>query len=218
MGPRATGRLVCTARTEGCTAIFDLATGTERLVAGQDAPEVDQRGAPPVCRALRRTVHDLRSGSLQAEGGYAKGLLVRWLKHGEDPVTELQIDRCDGQRTIIRSPGEPVDIEVGGRLVSWDTGHGTSGMSARGEYASGEEERYEHSRGELITYSPGSHRRETWSLPRRPLRLAYEPTPVGVWGYSAHTGSDVFWAGAESGQCGRAGCQAQSFVLYSAPQ
>jgi hypothetical protein len=203
-------------RKEGCTASFDLATGTERLLPAQDVPEVDHPGAPPVCRALRRTLYDLRSGSLPAEGGYAKGLLVSWLKHGEDPVTKLQLDHCTGHRTIISSPAEPLDIEVGGGLVSWDTGHGTSGMNAREEYASTEEERYEHSGGELIIYSPATHRRTAWKLPQRPLRLPYEPTPVGVWGYSAHTDNDVFWAGAESGECGRGGCGVRSYVLYSA--
>jgi hypothetical protein len=205
-------------RAVGCTALFDLATGTERLIANHYVPEVDHRGAPPVCRALRRTVYDLESGSLPAEGSYAEGLLARWLNHGEAPVTEVQLDRCDGRRTIVPSPATPQDIEVGGDLVSWDTGHGTSDIHARGGFGSAEEEALLYGgETELITYSPATRRRKTWRLPQRPIRIPLEPTLVGVWGYSAHTDSDVFWAGAETGTCDR-GCEVSSYVLYAAPR
>ena len=200
---------------EECTALYDIATGATSMVAEANLPEIDKPGAPPVCRALRSTLLRLHRGEIPAEYGYGGGVLVRWLQHGEANVTQLQLTGCRGRTRVLGSPTLPGDIEVGGGLVTWDTGRGSSGMNPRGEYASREEEAFEHSSGHLISYEQATGRRRSWMLPRRPLKFQGEPSPIGVWGYSAHTRQDGFWAGAERGVCGRTGCSATTYVLYA---
>jgi hypothetical protein len=101
---------------------------------------------------------------------------------------EVRLVRCDGRTTVLTGRGEPVDFDLRGGLLTWDTGHRAS------EYDAGEAGYGDVSHGRVWSYRLRSRRRQSWTLPRLPLILNNGfPPRVGVFGWSTHASNTVFW-------------------------
>jgi hypothetical protein len=83
-----------------------------------------------------------------------------------------------------RTEGEPSNFELGGGLLTWDTGHSAVNFEPNEETAS---------RGTLSSYQLSSGKRRTWKLPRLSINRGQDDESPGVYGYSAHTANTVFW-------------------------
>ena len=101
----------------------------------------------------------------------------------------VEINRCNGRKTVLHGHGEPENFDLRGGLLTWDTGH--PGADYNGEF-----EGLDTKHGELTAYEIVSGRRRRWVLPR--LALAEEHPTVGVLGYSTHTLHNVFWIAART--------------------
>jgi hypothetical protein len=195
--------------------VIDLATGAVRRVGETEYVDLDRRGAPglrSVCPALRNALR--REAQLISLGAatYRNGILAGQLgEHGM-----IQLRRCDGRRTVLA--GQHVDNEYAnhvprsfdlrGGLLSWDTGSDANTTNSE------ETPRRPLFRARLDILAPGSHRRRSWTLPRRKV-----PGGVGgpdAYGYSAHTSDTVFWLATRSLTQGEAGPSVASYSLYSA--
>jgi hypothetical protein len=215
------GQCLKAKRHESCTALYDIARGTMSEVAESQMPDPDLPGAPPLCRALRRKVY-LRtkfellegSGPLGPLGGgfsFRSGLFAHLEQIGEAPVRHIRLERCHGSVTVVPVRPEPrerdfeahaFNVEIGGGFLTWDTGNDSSSFDQEEEYgprASGG-----LSRGTLSVYNLRTRQLHRWKLPNlrlEPKGLDRKPLPVGVFGYSAHTGYMGFWIAARSVNC-----------------
>ena len=194
--------------------VIDLATGTIRRV-GDGYVDLDRRGArgaPAVCPALRSALRHAAPLLSTGAAAYRNGILAgQFGSHGM-----IQLRRCDGRRTTLA--GQHVDNEFAnhvprsfdlrGGLLSWDTG-------SEADTTNGEEPpRRPLFRARLDIVAPGSHRRRSWTLPRRKV-----PGGVGgpdSYGYSTHTSNTVFWVATRSVTQGESGPSVASYSLYSA--
>jgi hypothetical protein len=97
--------------------------------------------------------------------------------------------------------GELSNFELGGGLLTWDTGHSAVNFEPNEETSSS---------GTLSSYRPSNGKRRTWKLPRLSINRGQDDESPGVCGYSAHTANTVFWiatrflvgAGEEGGAVG----------------
>ena len=208
-------------RHESCTALYDIATGTISELAESQVPDPDLPGAPPLCPALRRKVY-LRtkfeelegSGPLSPLGGgfsFRSGLFAHLEQTGEAPVRHIRIERCHGPTTVVTMRREPRErdfeahsfhVEIGGGFLTWDTGNDSSDFEQEEEYAPRTTGGL--SRGTLSAYNLRTRELHRWKLPKLRLEtrgLGRGPVPVGVFGYSAHTGYMAFWIAARSLDC-----------------
>jgi hypothetical protein len=215
------GQCLKAKRHESCTALYDIATGRVSEVAESQMPDPDLPGAPPLCRALRRKVY-LRtkfellegSGPLGPLGGgfsFRSGLFAHLEQIGEAPVRHIRIERCHGRATVVpvrRERGErdfeahPFNVEIGGGYLTWDTGNQSSSFEQEEEY--GPHATGGLSRGTLTVYNLRTRQLHSWKLRKlrlEPKGLDRKPLPVGVFGYSAHTGYMAFWIAARSINC-----------------
>jgi hypothetical protein len=204
-------------RHERCTALYDIATAAVREVPESTVPDPDRPGAPPLCGALRRKIF-LRSELEALEGlgplaplgsgfSYRDGVVAHPEEIGEDPVRHMRVERCNRSSVSLpahqeRGRGEafPWNVELGGGLLTWDTGHTTG--SWQDELVEGRQAGLRD--GTLDTYRLAANQLHAWRLP--PLRLrvlgrARDEWPIGVFGYSAHTANTVFWIAAEDLNC-----------------
>lgn len=205
-------------RHESCTALYDIATGVMSEVPESGVPDPDRRGAPPLCRALRRKVFRRSKletlegmgplGPLQSGFSYRNGLFAKPEQIGEAPVRNVRIVRCHGAPTVLsirREPPNPEpfpsDLQLGGGFLTWDTGH----PSAAFDEEVMEGPRAGLRRGTLTSYDLRTRRLRSWRLPAMRLELhGLDPRewPVGVFGYSAHTHYAAFWIAAQDVNCG----------------
>jgi hypothetical protein len=208
-------------RHESCTALYDIATGTVSELAESQVPDPDLPGAPPLCQALRQKAYVRTkfeglagSGPLSPLGrgfSFRSGLFAHLEQIGEAPVRHIRIERCHGPATVVRMPREPrernfeahnFNVEIGGGFLTWDTGNDSSDFEQEEEYAPRADGGL--SRGTLFAYNLRTRRLHRWKLPKLRLQTkgrGREPVPVGVFGYSAHTGYVAFWIAARSIDC-----------------
>ena len=202
-----------TTRDEGCTALYNIATGAWTNVPESQVPDLDRPGAPPACRPFRHRLLRLERGSLPEQFSYSEGVLARTVQIGEAPVTKLRIERCHRRATIFHVRTEPGNIDLSGGLLTWDTGHqGTQYQEEEvGDIPSGALKR-----GVLSSYRLSTGQRRSWTLPRLPLHTDYPQPTVGVFGYSAHTDYAVLWIAARSLYCDKT-CYVETSSVYIAP-
>jgi hypothetical protein len=173
-----------------CRALYDIATGAVSERPDWQWPDLGRPGAPTACGRLRRIL--LPEAALAPEGGelvsprgvsYNDGLLAT----ASSRPGAVRLVRCNGHTTVLAARGEPVDFELRGGLLTWDTGH------LAGEFDAGERGEGDISRGRIWSYKLHSRSRQSWTLPRLPLILHTYPPRVGVFGWSTHTSNTVFW-------------------------
>jgi hypothetical protein len=198
---------------EGCTALYNIATGVVTNVPESQVPDIDRPGAPPACRTFRHRLLRLERGSLPEQFSYSEGLLARTVQIGEAPVTELRIERCHRRATILHVRTEAENIYLSGGLLTWDTGHGGTEYQ---EEEVGDIPPGALKRGVLSSYRLSTGQRRSWTLPRLPLHTDYPQPTVGVFGYSAHTDYAVLWIAARSLNCDKT-CDVATSSVYIAP-
>lgn len=173
-----------------CRALYDIATGAVTERPDWQWPDLDRPGAPTGCGRLRRIL--LPEAARAPEGGelvsprgvsYNDGLLAT----ASSRPGAVRLVRCNGHTTVLPGRGEPVDFELRGGLLTWDTGH------LAGEFDAGERGEGDISRGRIWSYKLQSRSRQSWTLPRLPLIIHSYPPRVGVFGWSTHTSNTVFW-------------------------
>ncbi|SRR5579871_2474369 len=204
----------CNARPthDECIALFDIATGAVSAVAESRTVDIDREGAPPVCPGLHKPFFHLQREEATETFAYAPGLLARWVYHGERKVSEIALERCRGEATILHSHPWPVDLQLGGGLLSW------AALTPPEEEGEEDEER-EKTRGELEVYALASGRRRTWPLPRTSMVFengAFPGRHVGVDGYALHVRRAVFWVGTIALGCGETGCYSTAYDVFEA--
>jgi hypothetical protein len=164
---------------EVCMALYDLATGGVTDRPGWQVPDLDRPGAPPVCKALRSTVLADKESGLPKFFSYADGVLA----HPARRPGAVEIDHCNGRPVVLGGHGEPVNFDVRGGLLTWDTGHHATSFEAQEDV----------SRGTLTSYGVRKGGRRSWALPNLTLGGAVLRPEYGVFGYSTHTANMVFW-------------------------
>jgi hypothetical protein len=168
-----------------CTALYDIATGVVSARPPEQALDLDQRGAPPICRALRRHVFNEREAGLPRFWSYSSGVFAHQAaRRGEPTAGGVRIERCHGHPTVVHTRREAFNFDVGDGLVTWDNGR-------KADFAYDENEDTEH--GTLTAYWLANGRRRTWSLPSVSLAGGEYVHQSGVFGYSVHTANTVFW-------------------------
>jgi hypothetical protein len=167
---------------EPCILLYEIATGVVSQRPQWQVGNIDQRGAPLVCPALRRTLLAERIDSRPYLFAYSDGQLARPARgHGG-----VQIDRCHGRRTILHARGEPVNFDLRGAVLTWDTGHNLETFN---------EDEEDISHGTAFSYGLAAHERHSWQLPRLPVGGI--PSPTAVLGYSTHTANTILWVAPE---------------------
>ena len=176
-----------------CRALYDIATGIVTFRPEHEWPDLDRAGAPSACPKLLRILLPESPATTEGEyqvardAVYSDGLLATFGARRH----QVKLERCGGHATILHCSCEPVDFDLGGGLLTWDTGHLAS------EYDYNEAYGIDVSHGRLWSYDLHSHRRQSWTLPRRPLVLNNGfPPRLGVFGWSTHTSNTVFWIAA----------------------
>jgi hypothetical protein len=168
---------------EPCTALYDIMTRVVSQRPQWQVGNLDRPGAPLVCRALRGTLLAERMAHRTYLFDYRDGLLARPAgNHGN-----VQIDRCRGRPTILHARGEPVNFDLRGGVLTWDTGHNLETFN---------EDLEDIARGTVFSYRLGTHQRHSWQLPR--LRVGGISSPTAVLGYSTHTANTIFWVAPEN--------------------
>jgi hypothetical protein len=173
-----------------CAAFYEIATGiVSYRPFGSPLAELDRSGAPLVCSRLRE-----KAGyeSLGTEGeehkGYANGLYVHAARN-----SDLKIERCNGKSITIKGRRSPRDFDVRGGLLTWDTGHPGSELQ---DYEPNE------GPGSLFSYDLATRKQRGWDLPKLPVFTESEGAPIhGVFGYSTHTSTMVFWLATRKVEC-----------------
>jgi hypothetical protein len=162
-----------------CVVLFEIGTAKLSERPEDEVADLDRSGAPRVCPALRREVLATGEGRQSRFLAYDNGLLAHATSHGD-----VRIDTCRGHERVPGGHSTPLNFDLCGGLLTWDTGHSASEYFNRVE---------EFSHGTLVAYRLSGHKRRTWALPS----LAVEGVEYqrGVFGYSTHTANTVFWVG-----------------------
>jgi hypothetical protein len=192
----------------GCLALYDIVTGIVTFRSESMLGDLDRAGAPPICRRLRGELISERLTGSPGRAVYSDGLLAKPAgPGGESPLDRVEIERCSGRRSILYGRGEPKGLERGepenldarGGLLTWDTGRpGTFFQDEEiGDVAPGA-----LAHGALTRYQFSTRRRRRWTLPRLPLYSGYPQPTIGVFGYSTHTTSMIFWIAAQTVEIG----------------
>jgi hypothetical protein len=204
-----------------CIALYDIASGSVSYRAGSRLGDLDRRGAPLICRRLREKLLAERATGDSGDAVYSGGLVAKPVgPGGEAGLDAVRIERCHRRPIVLRSTGEPrgfdrgepENVDLGGGLLTWDTGRpGTSYQ---------DEEIYPDARGALAhgiltSYELSSRRRHRWRLPRLPLYGPEAEATIGVFGYSSHTNGTVFWIAARTLVVGEV-ADVQTAAVYAA--
>jgi hypothetical protein len=187
-----------------CIALYDIATGSVSYRPGSQLGDLDRPGAPLICRRLRRRLLTERATGYPGRAVFSGALLARPAgRGGEAGFDSVRIEGCHGRATVLRGRGEPrgfdrgepENVDLGGGLLTWDTAH--PGFVYQEEEidpkATGA---LDH--GSLSSYALASARRDRFALPRLRLYTGSTPPTSGIFGYSAHTDSAVFWLAART--------------------
>jgi hypothetical protein len=189
-----------------CLALYDLASGQVSYRPPSLWPDIDQAGAPAICRRLRtKVIAEERIGGTEREFDYSAGRFARPAKHRR----YIEISRCNGHRTILAAHSdESENFDLRSGWLTWDTGHPGRELELEGEGTN---------TGSLTAYNLSSHRLKTWTLPRIPVRETDRGfSIVGVLGYSTHTANMVFWIATTAGETTRGGVEVKSSAVYVA--
>ncbi len=191
-------------------ALFDIATGAVSIHSESGAVDLDTpgAGAGTVCTGLRRAVVREVTEGAESTYAYRHDMLVR--RHGTGG--DVQIEDCHGGARIlhaaggaVRGRGEPVDFDLRGGLLSWDTG----------DLAAAEADRSERRfPSRLYSYDLRTHRRMSWPLPQVTVRGATESVK-GSFGHSTHAAHTVFWIATQTVTCLKV-CEAATSAVYAA--
>jgi hypothetical protein len=195
-------------RHEGCTTLYDIATGGLSNVRDTQIPDLDRPGAPALCRRLRRTLFKME-GQVAEDFSYSNGGSGEVGDAFYDPRSRrVDIEGCHRPKLSLHLRSEPRNIELRGGVLTWDTGA-----------SSAEEEGIDTRHATLTSYSLSSRRRHTWPLPPLPINLnggePSEANSVGVFGYSAHTSNTLFWIADRSMSCYKL-CDVATYYVYAA--
>jgi hypothetical protein len=166
------------ARERPCLALYDLATGAVSDRPQSQVGDLDETGAPLICPVLRGSV--ARSGG--RNGSYGHGVFAG----ATEPV---ELIRCDGHHTFLKTFGEPRDVQLSGGLLTWD-----DAQPPPETFKAPREAR----QVVLSVYRPRTRHRRDFPLPRRPLTEVTPEAIHGIFGYSTHTSYDVFWVATET--------------------
>ncbi|MGO8904760.1 MAG: hypothetical protein ACLQMH_03965 [Solirubrobacteraceae bacterium] len=175
-----------------CAALYEIATATVSYRPEDSwGAQLDRSGAPPICARFRQKVLAERTGE-EEEQAYADGLYVHASRNGHD----VKIERCKGASITLRGQGTPRDFDLRGGVLTWDTGHPGGESESEPKDAAGLQ------RGMLFSYDPATRKRRSWILPRLSLLSDSEGATVhGVFGYSTHTTTMVFWLATRHREC-----------------
>jgi hypothetical protein len=168
-------------------------------------PDIDQAGAPPICRRLRaKVIAEERIGGTEREFDYNAGWFARLAKHRR----YIEMNRCNGRRTLLAANSdESEDFDLRSGWLTWDTGHPSGELELEGEGTN---------TGSLTAYDLSSHRLKTWRLPRLPVRETDRRfSVVSVLGYSTHTSNMVFWIATTAGAVTGASVEVKSSAVYA---
>lgn len=186
------------ARREPCLALYDLATGVVSDRPQWQVGDLDQRGAPLICPALRREV----PGPGVRAGTYSHGILGQ-------ATSPVELFRCNRHRTYLKTFGEPRSAVLAGGVFTWD-----DGQRPPENFRAPREPRHVV----LSSYRVGTHQRRDFPLPRLRLTLAGTPGVLhGVFGYSTHTAYAVFWVATETLSSGMEPFTPMLSAIYTAP-
>ena len=169
------------APVNGCTGIgssrqcvtriplLELASG--RVIERPAYPPVDldRTGAPPICAALRRAYMTDVTTKPYSLSAYQYPFLAQPARQSG----YVELKRCHGHPLLLAGSGEPTDFQLGGGLLSWDTG----GSGAK----------------TLSSYRLSNHEHHAWKLPVLPFTYNGIKSYPRVSGYSVHTANMVFW-------------------------
>jgi hypothetical protein len=165
---------------EVCVGLYDIVTGAILDRAAWQVPDLDRAGAPPICRALRSSVLAEREVGLSRLWSYANSVFA----HADVLSTDVHIDRCRGRSIVLHGRGSSRDIDVRGRVLTWDTGHDATDHEAQEDL----------SHETLTSYRLTTGQRRRWALPSLSLlQGGFLGSESGVFGYSTHTANTVFW-------------------------
>jgi len=183
---------------EPCIALFNLATGAVTFRAPLDVANLDSPGPAAVCPALHRKLITARKAVSTNSFAYQDTLFA----HSAGTSGRVEIDSCHQHPKLLGGHGEPVDFDLRGGLLTWDTGNiaGTNPFE-------GSEYKKSLFDATLTSYRLSTHARHTWSLPRLPVTGLAEELPrglLGIFGYSTHTANTVFWIATRSVTAGQA--------------
>jgi hypothetical protein len=174
----------------GVNVLYDIATGASRPlknVADLDRPGASTNG---ICPAVRRLV------THNPWQGWRKGYAFHGeiFAHRSGTTGNVQLEHCHGPPTVLHARGgpdvcrgEPLNFDLRGGLLSWDTG-------CEGDGPEPDEPDF---RGRLYSYALSTHGRASWPLPKLTVRGGEEPIR-GTFGYSTHTANTVFWIAART--------------------
>jgi hypothetical protein len=189
-------------RGDPCLATYNLATSmlTYRPLSMIGNP--DRAGAPPICPRLRPLVAEELRNPSNRRFAFADGLVAR----STGRPNTIALEHCSGRRMLIGAGGDPVDIDLRGGQLSWDTGHEAQVQAEAGVH---------YRRATLTIYRLRTKRRQSWALPSLPLHLTAGGSERGVFGFSARTSSSVFWIATETLEQGTVDTPGTSSVLVA---
>jgi hypothetical protein len=224
---------------EGCEALYAIGTGKVTDVAQRLVPDPNRPGAPPLCHALRAKAFVLSKHEFQPDVlaatyfGYGEGELVypEGLLREDiaEPLEHLHLDRCHGASSLIPThsvsgtdrDGNVLNIVLADGLVTWDTASFSEDYAEEPEQSAAV-----FGKAAVVAYDLRTGVRRSWSPPALRLTVTEVGTgrltrETGIFGYAAHTASDVVWV-AERGDtrsCAEKGCSTtvKDSAIYVAP-
>jgi hypothetical protein len=162
---------------DNCIALYEIATGRVSYRPHSQISDLDRPGAPLVCPALRKKV--LANIGIKA-GDYTDQLF------GE-PSEPIRIWRCHGRPIVVRHSEGSEHLNLHGGLVSW--GNVWNVIACANEECPLSAVRH----GTVSAYSLYTRRRWTFTPPARKVDLRLSHKVLGVFGYSSHTHTMLFW-------------------------
>jgi hypothetical protein len=185
---------------EDCIALYEIATGAVSYRPQSQVANLDRPGAPVVCPALRQKAVELPTDP----GDYSGELF------GE-PGPPLRISRCRGRAIVIpdASRGERhEDLNIHGGLVSWDSAHEALECTEDCSFEAVK-------RGSVSAYSLATKRRWRLTPPAQAVYTGPNTYP-GIFGYSTHTRTMLFWIATRTLGVGPKSMYVETSTVYAA--
>lgn len=187
-----------------CIALYDIATGVVSTRPQSQLGDVNRRGAPRICARVRDRVLAERAHEAREElFVYGEGVFVR-----SRDAQGVDILGCRGQARILHASGQLENLQLGGGILTWDTGNPGSVYKQPG---------VDTRSGMLWSYEFSNGRRQYLKLPRLPVVGGEEGPTVGILGYSAHADHMAFWIAAHTVEPSKVGAAVLTESVYDAP-
>jgi hypothetical protein len=184
-----------------CIALYEIATGAITYRPRREAADLNRPGAA-VCSALRKKADHMKPFG----GASFDGELFA------EPGAPLRIWRCHAPPLIIpgthRHETEGAEI-AGDNLISWSTGHYAPDDCLEACSPAVRN-------GNVFVYSLTSGRRWRLKPPTSCVELGYATSPCGIFGYSTHTSSLVFWIATRTVEGNETGTSIGKSTVYAA--